>query len=470
VSSFDRKVLLIVAGLIALIGCIILSGDHVGVTIVRVNPVGVTTSTTSITLQFSEDMNRDSVVQRFRIEPPVKGRTTWTGANFNFAPEAPLRQGQSYSIILERGAQSQTGRQLLSDYQAQFIIRSARTAFLAPADGRPANIWAVDLTVPGNPQQITFSQTGITEFDVSQDGSKIAFIEKGATSALKLLDLSSGSIQQLTSCNDSTCMEPAWRPDGTIIAYSRAFTNSNLNRSLSVGAGLRGGLPRVWLVDLTQSPTSDRPLFTDSQVIGGAPTWSADGSRIAVNNLDNGDITVYDFTLAQSMLIPNPYGPPGTFSADGTQVIFSKMVAGDNAGQGFHAHLQAFNLNTQELTDLSRAEKVSVDDTLAVWQPNGSLIAVLRRYNDDRSVLGRQVYLLNPVTGTVKSLVVDKTYNTVKIIWNANGDQLLLERFPAVEQNGQLVSQGLPEVWIFDMRSNLLTRMATNASHAHWLP
>jgi len=62
VTAFDRAVLLTIGAMLAGLVLTLLLGDRVGVTVDRVAPLGVARSTSRITIQFSEQMQRDSVV------------------------------------------------------------------------------------------------------------------------------------------------------------------------------------------------------------------------------------------------------------------------------------------------------------------------------------------------------------------------------------------------------------------------
>src|SRR5690606_30146980 len=154
-------------------------------------------------------------------------------------------------------------REVLSNIRFDFDVRRPRVAYLTPADSVPQNVWIAEPGVEASAAQVTFSTGGVLNFDVSPDGTMIALAERNeyGTSDIKLLNLETGATEQLTNGVDSDCNTPVWRPDGTMILYHRIDLNSDLG---SVGVSPT----RVWLIDLTTTPPVNRPLFSDSQILG----------------------------------------------------------------------------------------------------------------------------------------------------------------------------------------------------------
>lgn len=139
-SRLDRGVLLVTLGLAGTLALITLVGDRVGVQLARFAPVDQARSTSAVTLQFTEDMNRDSVVQRFRLEPSVPGDVTWAGRTLIYRPRERLQPGTRYTGVLEPGVESAARRKLLSEHRFAFIVVGPQVAFLAPADAPVQNV------------------------------------------------------------------------------------------------------------------------------------------------------------------------------------------------------------------------------------------------------------------------------------------------------------------------------------------
>ncbi len=467
--------------LIGLVGLTIVLGDRVGVTLEHVGPLGIARSTASITLQFSETMNRISVPALLRLVqiPPEKadtsitenevlddvaGTVSWNGSTMTFRPDTALKPGAAYEVMLAAGAVSDTGRQVLSDYRYSFTVRSPRVAYLAPADSSPFDIWIAEPGKPDSAKRLTNSPSGIYDYSVSPDGSKIAFSEKNTSTGtidIKLLDIDSGSIEQITDCPDADCKTPVWRPDGQMIAYERIDHNSD-----DPAAQGKPSPTRIWTIDLSSKPYQNQPMFTDSQILGYGLQWSADGQRVTFFDANSGGILVHDFRDDSTVTISSSYGNTGELSPDGTQMVFPDVVLTNTDS---HSYLEIVDLKTNTTRPLSQPTD-PIDDDLVSWSPDGSYLIVARRYTDDRFTRGKQLYKMNPADGSVEPLVVDPKYGNSFFTFDPTGTQLVIQRFPDPVAMNDPTNLGLPEIWTLDMSTDTLTKVAGNAFFGHWVP
>lgn len=465
-THFDRAAVGAVAAMALLIALTIGLGDRVGITIARVAPLGEgARSTSPLSIAFSENMNRESAQTRFRTEPALVGAFRWNGRQMLFQPSTALMPGQTYMAILEAGATSDNGRAVLDEYRYSFTIRTPRVAYLFPSTTFPQNVWIADPTDPASAQQLTFSPTTVYDFSVSPDGGRIAFSEKNSngTSNIKLLDLETGGLVQLTNCPDSDCTTPVWRPDGQVIAYERVDFNTDLN---AVGQSPT----RIWLIDLATitptTPAANRPLFSDSQYLGFSAQWSADGTRIALfNAASQGEILVYDFTDNNITAIPSTAGDMSALSPNGRRVVYPETVFQE--GQSVRAFLRIANLDTGEITVLSDPSQ-PVDDRRARWRPDGEMLAVAR--TTESTGRGYQIYLVNPEDGTSQALTDDTRYSNQLFLWDPTGRQLVVQRFPELDANGLPNNLGLPEIWTLDVETGALTEVVENGYLPRWVP
>lgn len=462
-TRFDRIALAVIAALAAALLLVIALGDRVGVQIVRVTPTGPAASTASVAIQFSEPMDWASVTARFSLAPPAAGDFTWGGSTLRFRPAAPLTPGTTYTVTLASGAQARAGRAVLRPVSFSFTVRAPRVAYLAPSDAVPQNVWIADPADPASAQQLTFSPSNVLNFDISPDSTRLAFAERNSetgTSDIKLLDLQSGALQQLTNCPESDCDTPVWRPDGQMIAYQRVDYNTGLD-------ALGASPTRVWLLDLTAIPATTRPLFADTQLLGYAPQWSADGARIAVFDNNSRGILVYDFNDDSTVLIPTQAGGGDiSLSPDGARVVFPRLIV---EGTEARSNLQMADLASGAVVDLTSPDE-RLDDTQSDWNPDGVRLALARRYLDERYTRTRQLYLLDTATGELTPLIADPRYFNGFFSWDPQGVRLVIQRFPELTADGQLNSSGRPEVWTYNLDSGALTLIAENAYLPRWAP
>lgn len=462
-SRFDLMVSIVIVGLLAGIGLTVLLGDRVGVQIVRTAPGDAASSTSRIVIQFNEVMDWASVTERVNFAPPIEGVFSWTGTTLRFLPSTALTPGADYTVTLKANAQSVDGRKVLNDTVFAFSVRRPRVAYLMPANSVPQNVWIADPADPSTAEQVTFSPSGILNFDVSPDGTKIAFAERNSstgTSDIKMIDLENDTLQQLTNCPDSDCNSPVWRPDGTMIAYHRIDLNSDLT-------GVGTSPTRVWLIDLSTTPATTRPLFPDSQILGYNPEWSADGNRIAVYDNNSQGILVYDFTNGVSTLIPTHNGGSDvSISPDGTKVVFPNLII-ENASA--RSNLLMADLTTNQVAELSNPAE-PLDDATTAWSPDGRYLAIARRYLDERFTRTRQIYLMDMQDRNVVPLVMDARYFNGFFSWDPQGTHLLIQRFPELTEDNQPNNEGTPEIWTYELDSEMLVKVATNAYLPRWVP
>ena len=160
-----------------------LLGDRVGVQVVTVAPQSDAHSTSPITLRFSETMDHDSVAAHLQTDPAIEGTLAWNGSTLNFHPAAALQPGSTYTVSVEPGAVSDSGRASDRRVSPQLQRHAAAHRLSYPADDAPHNMWIADPVHPDQARQVTNSPTGIDDYSVSPDGTRLAFVEANPTTA-----------------------------------------------------------------------------------------------------------------------------------------------------------------------------------------------------------------------------------------------------------------------------------------------
>lgn len=329
-----------------------------------------------------------------------------------------------------------------------------RVVYLGPMDSIVQNLWLIDPGKGSQPVRLTNAKDGILDFDVSR-GGQIVYTEqmsKGASN-LMLYDPQQGASRLLYECQDASCMEAVWRPDGKMIAFDRS--------ELNTGTNMPPGAPRAWLFDVQTNQA--RPLFSDNQRLGFTPHWSPDGTKLAVFDVGAGGIAVYDFNTRKDTLIPAFQGSLGSFSPDSTKLWFPKVV--EVQQQQYSTHIVIVDLSTTPFTQHDLIpDSAQDDDTGPIWMPDGKSLIVERRPAGAPVEQDKQIYQVDVATGAAKPLVVDASYAHSNLTLSPSGDVLLFQRFKLGGQGAR------PELWTYEFKTQKLQKVADNANFPHWLP
>lgn len=458
-DRFDLIAAAVIVVLVAVLGGMVLSGDHVGVYVPGggYGPLGVAGGLEPVRIRFSDAMSQASVASHFHIVPEVPGDLIWTGQDtLLFTPRQPWTAGQIYTVTVERGARAvHRSKGLQAELRWTFTARLPRAVYLAPADEYVRNLVLADLQT-GQVEQLTASEEGIEDFAVSPNGSQIAFSQNNPdqTANIWVLDLSDQALRQVTNCLNARCHSPAWKPDGTQLAYQRDDPNAS-------GAGTGIDSSRAWIVDLTSLQT--RLLFDDPQFLGAEPAWSPTGQRVAVFDVAESSIRIHDYAAGTDTEIGSLAGIAGHWSPDGQKLVYP-MVARGALGSQFYTTLEITDFQAMTRTPIGGPQDAPVDDGEGSWSPDGRQLVVTRRYLDNRFTSGRQIYLLNPDTGAAQPLVVDPAYYQANVSWDSTGQRIIFQRYP-LQQDG-----AHPSVWMYDLVTHDLRQVADNAMLPQWIP
>lgn len=460
-DRLDRGVLIATVTLIlALIG-VIARGDQAGVLIAA--PLSERVSvTTPLRLTFSEPMDAPSVEARLRIQPEVAVRLTWSGTTLSLAPQPAWLPEVTYTLHLEAGARSQSGRLLLAPFERTFAARPPRVVYLAPAFSadslQATNIWLVAPEQPFAVRQLTRSSLNIEAFQPSPAGHALAYAQprQDGTADLYALDIESGETRQLTNCAPvlARCTAPEWSPDGTRLIYERAELNPALD-------WYDRDVPRAWLLNLRDLATA--PLLSDTSRLGGTPKWSPDGRQIAAYDRNLGAIAIYDLATGARKLIEtlDDVGDYAFHPRDG-RFVYAQLI--QIVGR-FSSALELVDLNdpNRGIERLS-GEGVAVEDRQPRWTPDGSRLIFTRRILDGSGAPSAQIYALDLETGRLTPILVDENYFHGAISLDPSGRYLLMQRTPIA------AAQPVPSIWVLDLETGKLWQIAENGFLPRWLP
>ena len=428
-------------------------------------------STSKISIEFNQPMDRASVESHLTIKPFAGGRFSWEGNRLLIEPDLPWQTGENVEVHLDAGARSRRILPTLLGQTWSFSVGAPSLAYLWPAFGA-ANIYMQDEDMNNEPVQLTFSDAGIIDFRVSSNGNEIAYTTS-AGNEIRILNLITNEDRLIYACeSDAHCQAPILSPDGHWLAFERS--------ELVEGVG---GKP------LTSSQTVWLMSLQDKQVYGSV--FDATHDLMSPQWSPGGELMVYDNTLKAFVLlepknpdtpihfIPSGLGQEGTWSPQGAdivyaEIIFPEEVLGEDgtetlnipAGEApFFSHLYKNVMSTGDLNDISPGPDVLVEDSSPSYSPDGRWLAFVRKYLDtNRWTMGREVWLMDVSSGEVQTLTDDPTANFSSISWSLDSRRLAFMR------NNLANPAAMPVVWVWNMAEGESSEFIEGGYIPQWIP
>jgi Tol biopolymer transport system component len=449
-DKFDQIVLAAIGVLLVLLGAVVLRGDQVGVPVEGFTPAEESAPgiTAPVSVTFGQAMDQVQAAERLSITPEVPGEKTWEGNTLTFQPGQPFTPGQTYTVRLEAGAQSQGGAETVRTLEWRFTPREPEILYLGPSDVQIQSLWRIGLT-GGEPTEIYRSDYGIADFDASPDGSRIALTvaNEDGSGDIWVIDRDGGGAERLTDCGPGICSRPSWRPNGQQIAYER--------RDEALQGGL--GPSRVWFYDFETG--SSQTVYEDNQVLGFSPTWSPDGSKLAFFDSNTSQIRVLDVESGGTFRIPSDMGEVGSFAADGSYMVYTdiRMV-----GSQFFTELLRADFDHE--SGLERVFDNAEEDQWPAVSPDGDRLVFGRRQLDRSTGFASQMMLYDFQTEELRQLTDEPTINHLLFQWGPAGRYVMFTRFDLSATYAQ------PEIWLYDRQAGEIRFVVEGASVAKWTP
>ncbi|MBP1694277.1 MAG: hypothetical protein H6Q37_2160 [Chloroflexi bacterium] len=431
---------------------------------------------TELRLTFSRAMQPDDVIQRLKIDPPTPGKYRWEGNTLVFTPVQSWEAGTTVQVKLAAGARA-NGRlalPLIGDTAWSFSIRQPRLLYLYPSDS-PANIYIYNPRTEKS-QPVTDAAAGVLEYDVTPDGGAIYYSAQNSLggSDIYRLELSGDSASaqavQVLACQQAQCRAPSIAPGEDLLAYE--LTSSP--------ASNQAGYPRVWLLPLVKGQSADGKVTVkpakESRLAGdpahqtSQPDWSPNGNLSYYDSTQKAFI-VLDPHSGKNTALPNQTGEPGSWSPDSTvyvaaEIFFNAGGSGEPANElqpVASSHLLRFNVTDGTIQDLTQTE--NLEDTTPVFSPDGSQLALARKYLDaQRWTPGRQLWVMRANGASAQQLTDEPDYNHFDFAWSPTGSQIAFVRF------NQTAPTDLPMVLIYDLPRGFASEVVTGGYAPHWIP
>ena len=422
-----------------------------------------------IRLEFSREMDTDSVAENLTIDPPLSGDLGWDGNTALFIPDDPWEHGATIEIRLGEEARSSMGLKLGEELVWSFTVGRTLLAYLFPADG-PSDVYALDI-VSGEIQRFT-TTLGVLDFDVDSAGMKIYYsaVNQEGGSNLFMYDRASGESELLLDCGVELCSSVQIHPNQSILAYSR------------LGSSLGDGNieSQVWLIsDLAVGETEALIPRGETR----SPQWSF-GGWLSYYHVDLQRFMFLNQETGERVSFANETGEVGTWLPDGEIYITTKLIASQldtlrgPSGEAQNAevdvgaletvgtvssHLISFNLQNGRVTDLTRDSLL--EDTAPAFSPNGRLVALARKYIDERRwIPGRQLWLMSVDGSEAFQLTDDLDFKHTAFAWHPNGQTIAFIRF------NQILLTDPPELWVIDVDGRNAIQLIIGGYAPQWIP
>lgn len=256
--------------------------------------------------------------------------------------------------------------------------------------------------------------------------------DRGASPDVFAFDPGSGEVVNLTATELERERQPAWSPDGTLVAFTRASRE--------------GAAPDLFVMN---ADGSGRRRLTRTKVAERDPAWSPDGTRIAyaarpapgapfrlfVMNADGSGVVQLTSQAAGSA------DRSPVWSPDGERIAF----VSDRDG-GFP---ELYTI-AADGTDLRRLTDNAVIDGNPSWSPDGSRIAVERCCADGTS----EIVVIDLTTGLETDLTGTPDVHEFDPAWSPDGTAIAYVALPVGATN--------IDIWMMGADGSGRTRLTTH--------
>ncbi len=274
------------------------------------------------------------------------------------------------------------------------------------------------------------------------ENGKIAFARDTGTPAVYVMN-ADGSNPKRIAASGSDDPAPSWSADGTKLAFAK----------------LAGRSDEIYVSD-----ARGRHLqrLTKNRVTDGAPTWSPDGTKIAFTRYGSGvDIFVMDADGKHQVNLtntPDSSEDGASWSPDGTRIVFTSLAHGSDGS--ITITVDAINPDGTGRQTLAASGSVSSPS----FSPDGTRIAYQSTVGDALP----QIYVMNADGSNPVNLTNQPEEMYFSPWWSPDGTKIL---FHASRHNGVILDS---EIYVMDAdgtnETALTDEPGTIDRHPSWQP
>lgn len=313
------------------------------------------------------------------------------------------------------------------------------------------------LDPPGAPTdavtKLTEQAGGVWDFAASPDGRTIVYsvLNEDGTSDLWQLERTTGEQTPLLDCPQAACANPAFSPDGRLLAFSR--------RNATEFSAPVVSPPRLWLLDMETGETAQ--IFADGQKLGFEPRWSGDARWMSFVSPDQGGVGVYQLEEGTELFFPSTTGEGGVWHPQRVEFLMTEMA---QEGDRYVTHLWHVDAAAGARTNLSALHEFPVEDNQPSWSPDGTWIAFRRKeLAGPRESLSKQLWLMRADGSEARPLTEDPNIDHGPMAWSPDGRFVLYHKFPL---RGEEITIS---VWMMEIGTGAQWQIAPG-QRPLWLP
>jgi Tol biopolymer transport system component len=387
---------------------------------------------------------------------PTAGPSPAPGSVLVFQPSGTLAPHTTYSVTLRPvvtrpGSPGQVAAGQTWSFTTGQPTTSAQNqvAFLS-ARGGVRNVWLMNPD-GSNPRQLTTDLSPVAGFDVTGDGSRVAWSAGGVVNVMQM----DGTNQQTITAPGQHEYAPRFTPDGrALLVGRRDASGADLGFWL---IPLDGGDPSQVLAS-GAPPLGSSLLEGDGSSAGeGSPVWAPRaafdpvGRHLALTT-GSGEVWVVDLTAAAPAAVAED---TGIVAQDGPvwSSFANRFVVIGREGQEPRDSLWTVG------TDGATLRRASADGSVAVT-PEGSVAYLVRGFGAATHV--GVARMTNPAS--VRSLTTGVDIWDRWPTFSPDGKVILFGRVPGSNAD---VSAG---IWTVDVATGAITALTTDGAYPRWLP